>query len=165
MSAPQTTIVKHEQFLRAPQCAEMIAWTAANLPALAMHAPDTIFSGRYIDAPDYPLALASGRKAATLLSLAFGIRLRLEVYQLVSWPAGSEQPVHVDNRRAPTTHAAILYLNDDYVGGQTYFPDIAEEVQPQCGLLAGFPGRALPHGVRRIESGTRYTLALWFVPA
>ncbi|MGE0154128.1 MAG: hypothetical protein AB7R90_16045 [Reyranellaceae bacterium] len=165
MSTPQTSIVRQERFLRAEQCAELIAHTVDNLPAKAMRSPDTIFSGLYIDAPDSPLALAAGRRAATLLSLAFGARLRLEVYQLVMWPQGMEQPVHIDKRRETTSHAAIVYLNDDFLGGQTYFPDIHEEVQPQRGLLAAFPGRALPHGVRKVERGMRHTLALWFMPA
>lgn len=165
MAELQTSIVRQEHFLREEQCAELIAFTVENLPTQAMHAPDTIFSGLYIDAPASPLALAAGKRAATLLSLAFGARLRLEVFQLVMWPQGMEQKVHIDKRREATSHAAILYLNDDFEGGQTYFPDIGEEVQPQRGLLAAFPGRTLPHGVRRIERGTRHTLALWFVPA
>lgn len=164
MQQRHTTIVRQEQFLREAQCAELIAHTAATLPTRAMHAPDTIFSGRYLDRPALPLALAAARRAATLLSLAFATRLQLETHQLVMWPAGAGQPVHVDKRRASTTHAAIVYLNDGFVGGQTYFPDIGEEVQPQHGLLAAFPGGALPHGVRPITAGTRYTLALWFVP-
>jgi hypothetical protein len=165
MTAPQTTIVRHERFLRPEHCAELIAYTVDNLPQQAVHAPDTIFSGLYINRPALPLAIAAGNRAATLLSLAFETKLKLEVHQLVMWPQGMEQKVHIDKRREATTHAAIVYLNDDFSGGETYFPDLKDEVRPQRGLLAGFPGRALPHGVRKVEHGTRHTLALWFVPA
>jgi hypothetical protein len=165
VTAPVTSIIRHERFLRPEQCAELIAYTVDNLPQQAVHAPDTIFSGLFINRPASPLAISAGQRAATLLSLAFGVKLQLEVHQLVMWPEGMEQPVHIDKRREATTHAAIVYLNDDFSGGQTYFPHIGDEIKPQRGLLAGFPGRALPHGVRKIERGTRHTLALWFVPA
>jgi hypothetical protein len=165
MNAPQTTIVRHERFLRPEHCAELIAYTVDNLPQQAVHSPDTIFSGLYINRPASPLAISAGNRAATLLSLAFEVKLKLEVHQLVMWPQGMEQAVHIDKRREATTHAAIVYLNDDFSGGETYFPDIKDEVRPQRGLLAGFPGRALAHGVRKVEHGTRHTLALWFVPA
>lgn len=165
MTETVASIVSQQRFLSDAQCGELIAYANEAMPERAVHGPNTIFSGRYIDHPPCPLAEAAARKAATLVGLAFETRLALETFQLVVWPEGSEQAVHIDKRRALTTHAAIAYLNDDFVGGQTYFPDIGQEMRPERGTLIAFPGRALPHGVRRIERGIRYTLAMWFVPA
>ena len=164
MAEKPTSIVSQQRFLGDAQCAEMISFAIENMAELAYRGDDTIFSGRFIDRPALPAAQAAARRAGTLLSLVFATPLALEVYQLVAWPEGTEQPVHTDRRRAGTTHAAIAYLNDDFEGGETFFPDIDTVVTPRRGTLIGFPGPVLPHGVRRITRGTRYTLALWFVP-
>jgi len=164
MKENSASIVSQQRFLTEAQCAELIVYMVEALPERAVHGPNTIFSGRYIDKPPHPVAEAAAKRAATLVGLAFDTKLAVETFQLVVWPEGSEQPVHIDKRRPLTTHAAIAYLNDDFEGGQTYFPDIEEQMQPERGTLIAFPGRALPHGVRRIDRGIRYTLALWFVP-
>ncbi|KAF4088383.1 hypothetical protein AMELA_G00082260 [Ameiurus melas] len=92
-------------------------------------------------------------------------------------------PVHVDNcilepetrqcwREAPAfTHrdlSAILYLNDDFDGGELFFTDrdaktITARVKPSCGRLVGFTsGPVNPHGVTAVTAGRRCALALWF---
>ncbi|XP_053349742.1 prolyl 3-hydroxylase 3 [Clarias gariepinus] len=92
-------------------------------------------------------------------------------------------PVHVDNcllepetrqcwREAPAyTHrdlSAILYLNDDFEGGELFFTDrdaktIKARVKPSCGRLVGFTsGPVNPHGVTAVTAGRRCALALWF---
>ncbi|XP_060777591.1 prolyl 3-hydroxylase 3 [Neoarius graeffei] len=92
-------------------------------------------------------------------------------------------PVHVDNcilepetrqcwREAPAfTHrdlSAILYLNDDFEGGELFFTDrdaktITARVKPSCGRLVGFTsGPVNPHGVTAVTAGRRCALALWF---
>ncbi|KAJ8354941.1 hypothetical protein SKAU_G00225080 [Synaphobranchus kaupii] len=92
-------------------------------------------------------------------------------------------PVHVDNcllepetrqcwREAPAfTHrdlSALLYLNDDFEGGDMFFTDrdaktLTATVKPQCGRLVGFSsGPVNPHGVTAVTAGRRCALALWF---
>uniref|UniRef100_A0A8C1FAV6 procollagen-proline 3-dioxygenase n=1 Tax=Cyprinus carpio carpio TaxID=630221 RepID=A0A8C1FAV6_CYPCA len=92
-------------------------------------------------------------------------------------------PVHVDNcilepetrqcwREAPAfTHrdlSAVLYLNDDFEGGDFFFADrdaktVTAMVKPKCGRLVGFTsGPVNPHGVTAVTAGRRCALALWF---
>ncbi|XP_068614785.1 prolyl 3-hydroxylase 3-like [Brachionichthys hirsutus] len=92
-------------------------------------------------------------------------------------------PVHVDNcllepetkqcwREPPAfIHrdlSAILYLNDNFDGGELFFTsrDAKTEtarVKPSCGRLVGFSsGPVNPHGVTAVTSGRRCALALWF---
>ncbi|XP_069039156.1 prolyl 3-hydroxylase 3 [Lepisosteus oculatus] len=92
-------------------------------------------------------------------------------------------PVHADNcllepdtrqcwREPPAfTHrdlSALLYLNDDFEGGDLFFTDrdaktVTAVVSPQCGRLVGFSsGPVNPHGVSAVTSGRRCALALWF---
>lgn len=92
-------------------------------------------------------------------------------------------PVHVDNcilepetrqcwREAPAfTHrdlSAVLYLNEDFEGGELFFTDrdaktVTARVKPSCGRLVGFTsGPVNPHGVTAVTAGRRCALALWF---
>ncbi|XP_035606544.1 prolyl 3-hydroxylase 3 [Oncorhynchus keta] len=92
-------------------------------------------------------------------------------------------PVHVDNcllepetrqcwREPPAfTHrdlSAVLYLNDDFDGGELFFTDrdaktVTARVKPTCGRLVGFSsGPVNPHGVTAVTAGRRCALALWF---
>jgi len=51
-------------------------------------------------------------------------------------------------------------LNDDFDGGETYYPQHNFSVKPKLGRLAIHPGdSAHEHGVSEIKNNTRYTLA------
>lgn len=92
-------------------------------------------------------------------------------------------PVHVDNcllepetkqcwREPPAfIHrdlSAILYLNDNFDGGELFFTNrdaktVTARVKPSCGRLVGFSsGPVNPHGVTAVTRGRRCALALWF---
>lgn len=56
-------------------------------------------------------------------------------------------------------YVAILYLNENYGGGELYFPDHNIEFKPTALSLIVFPGGVENiHGVKEITSGTRYTM-------
>ncbi|XP_072571869.1 prolyl 3-hydroxylase 1 isoform X1 [Paramormyrops kingsleyae] len=92
-------------------------------------------------------------------------------------------PIHVDNcqliselndcvKEPPAyTHrdySAILYLNDDFEGGDFIFTEldaktITATVRPRCGRVVGFgAGKENPHGVTAVTKGQRCAVALWF---
>ena len=79
--------------------------------------------------------------------------------------------VHVDNAHPdasshPTPHrdfAAVLYLNDDFEGGEIFFPLQGFRLKPAAGLLIAFRGSAdAPHGVTRLSRGERFTMPCWY---
>ena len=56
--------------------------------------------------------------------------------------------------------AVNLYLNDEYAGGEMYFPDYEISIKPKPGQLIMFPGgHEFKHGVHTVTSGNRYTMA------
>lgn len=92
-------------------------------------------------------------------------------------------PVHVDNcilnaealvcvKEHPAytfrDYSAILYLNEDFEGGNFYFTEldaktVTAQVRPQCGRVVGFSsGEENPHGVQAVTKGQRCAVALWF---
>lgn len=56
---------------------------------------------------------------------------------------------------AMTKLSLVLYLNDDYIGGETLFPDLALEVRPEVGKILLFPP-TLHHMSKPISRGTKY---------
>lgn len=66
-------------------------------------------------------------------------------------------------------YSAILYLNDDFQGGEFFFAKdrfirtMDNIVSPRCGRMVAFSaGKENLHGVRGVLRGRRCALALWF---
>ena len=56
----------------------------------------------------------------------------------------------------------ILYLNDDYEGGELEFPDWCCTFKPKAGTLIAFPSYIeFSHRVHPVTSGQRYNLVSW----
>lgn len=84
--------------------------------------------------------------------------------QIVHWPTGSFQELHYDTASSKTTLSSICYLNDNFTGGETYFKD-GTIFSAKKGRILFFDGNHFLHGVKKIESGDRYTLAIWYKKA
>lgn len=89
---------------------------------------------------------------------------------LVRWIPGNLQLPHADKELHEGENAGksnnfpwydlstIIYLNDDYDGGELYFPKQGIEFKPKKGGAYFFPGDMnYIHGVREVSGGTRYT--------
>lgn len=89
---------------------------------------------------------------------------------LVRWLPGQLQMPHADkelhegeDRGKPNDFpyydiAGLFYLNDDYEGGELYFPEQGIQFKPKAGAAYFFPGDMnYIHGVTEITSGIRYT--------
>lgn len=59
--------------------------------------------------------------------------------------------------------AGLFYLNDDYEGGELYFPNQGIQFKPKAGAAYFFPGDMnYIHGVTKITSGIRYTVPFFW---
>jgi hypothetical protein len=88
--------------------------------------------------------------------------------QLNRWRPGDLQMPHADGEMedgsehpfAWREYGCVLYLNNEYEGGNIYFPQWDIEMKPKPRMLAFFPGTLdYMHGVMPITSGMRYTLS------
>jgi hypothetical protein len=99
--------------------------------------------------------------------------LYADIFQFVRWNIGDELwPAHADAESTDGTlhpfpyrnFASIIYLNNNYEGGRISFPNFdnfCPEIKP--GMLVSFPGTLdYLHGVSKVTSGTRYTIAGFF---
>lgn len=88
---------------------------------------------------------------------------------IVRWLPGQRQQPHADkelhegeNRGKPNDFpyydiAGLFYINDDYEGGELYFPNQGIQFKPKAGAAYFFPGDMnYIHGVTEIKSGIRY---------
>jgi predicted 2-oxoglutarate/Fe(II)-dependent dioxygenase YbiX len=90
------------------------------------------------------------------------------------WDVGSSANPHSDNsdfEGNPTEgfenlkYVGILYLNEDYEGGDLFFPEHDISIHPNPGSMYIFSGGVENiHGVTEITSGTRYSIvSFWDV--
>lgn len=98
---------------------------------------------------------------------------------MVRWLPGQLQMPHADkelheepNRGVPNDFpyydiAGLFYINDDYEGGELYFPIQGIQFKPKRGAAYFFPGDMnYIHGVTEIKSGIRYTCPFfWTIKA
>jgi hypothetical protein len=56
-------------------------------------------------------------------------------------------------------YGVVLYLNDNYKGGEIFYPNIDIEFKPEAYSLVLHPAHeAYRHGVKEVSSGTRYSM-------
>lgn len=86
-----------------------------------------------------------------------------EEYRALKYSNGAEFKTHYDG--STITHraiSAIVYLNDDYEGGEIEFTNFDIKIKPEAGMLLLFPSNyAYTHIAHPVTSGTKYALVTW----
>lgn len=112
-------------------------------------------------------------KVQEAVEYKFGRKLEPSVPGIRRWDAGESQGPHADGEtvRGVATktyivdYGSIMYLNDNYDGGELYFPAYDIHFQPKAGTLAFFPSSTYyVHGVKEVIAGVRYTSPHFWVP-
>jgi hypothetical protein len=129
-------------------------------------------------------------KAKETIEDRFGVKVIVEQALLNRWRPGREQQPHIDylieeegkdksplyehgmndefidqfKKNFSTKHfSSLIYLNEDFVGGELYFPQHNLEIKPITNTIISFKGDVEHmHGVKKVESGIRYTLSLFW---
>lgn len=86
-----------------------------------------------------------------------------EGYNLLKYNTGQEYKVHYDSGTGMGRHlSCILYLNDNYTGGEIEFPLFKVKIKPKAGMLILFPSNfAYKHIAHPVTSGTKYAMVTW----
>jgi hypothetical protein len=103
----------------------------------------------------------------------FPAQLWAETINIVRWPVGYDMQPHIDNQNndgssngmPQRTFSSVIYLNDNYEGGEVYFPKVNMEIKPRKGMMVAFlSGPDHMHGVRGLknEGDLRYTFPVWY---
>jgi hypothetical protein len=104
------------------------------------------------------------------ISKTYGIEkekviVKQDSLSVVRWTEGTYLNLHVDDLGYVTDNhlPVVIYLNNDYEGGEIRFETHGLSFKPNAGDFIVFPGNMhYPHEVTKILSGTRYTLPVWF---
>jgi len=88
----------------------------------------------------------------------------MEAINFVKYNPGQHFSVHTDHGFSYIcTLSSIVYLNDDYEGGELWFPYLEINFKPQKGDIIFFPSTYIyAHGARPVESGTKYSAVTMF---
>lgn len=100
----------------------------------------------------------------------WNVKIQATGTTIVKWKPGQFQKPHADkelwegeDRGKPNAFpwydiASLFYLNDDYSGGELYFPVQGVQLKPKAGAAYFFPGDMnYIHGVTEVEGSDRYT--------
>jgi predicted 2-oxoglutarate/Fe(II)-dependent dioxygenase YbiX len=104
----------------------------------------------------------------------FKVRLVPRHPVVVRWMSGDGQGPHADkqllngepNHLTDYDMSSVLYYNDDFDGGELYFPQHDIQIKPEPGLCVMFPGDInYIHGVTQVSNGVRYTTPSFYPAA
>lgn len=72
-------------------------------------------------------------------------------------------PEHSDHGISSRTLSVVMYLNDDYIGGEISFPQVGVTIKPEAGSIIFFPSNfVFTHQISEIKNGIRYALPNWY---
>jgi hypothetical protein len=86
-----------------------------------------------------------------------------EAFNFVKYEgAGTHFKIHADHGPTyVTTVSIVVYLNDDYEGGELWFPRFDLEFKPKAGDIAVFPSTYIyEHASQDMVSGTKYSVVI-----
>lgn len=113
------------------------------------------------------------KRATSMLGRFYDLTSPLwtDTVQLNIWETGSFLPPHTDNSNPDESDhstpwrdfSSIVYLNDDYEGGELYFTAQDRILRPRKGMLVAFSaGYHHEHGVLQVNGGRRITMPAFY---
>jgi hypothetical protein len=114
---------------------------------------------RTIDITDDPIV----DKVKKFLETELSMRLTCSQAQIQLWPKNFEGGLHKHNSRGRehTDFNSLIYLNDDYAGGE-FYTEKGVCYKPVTGALTFFNGLINMHGVKKVLGSDRFTLIFWW---
>lgn len=153
-------------------------WSASNSDQKYGISKDGIFSNmQYLTEEDIETSLISYTiKAISDLCFAnykknTGVDiLKLpDYFSIRKYDTGADMGKHVDSEdptdKSHPVVSGVLYLNDDYEGGEIYFPEQNIKIKPSAGSMIMFPSyRPYFHHPLEITSGNKYMIPFFWYP-
>jgi hypothetical protein len=102
-------------------------------------------------------------KVKSFLEEQLSVRLTCFQAQIQIWPENFEGNLHKhdSNGREHTDFNSLIYLNDEYGGGE-FHTEKGVCYKPTIGALTFFNGAVNMHGVKKISGCDRFTLIFWW---
>jgi hypothetical protein len=139
---------------------------------IAVHNPD-ICTASFVDYSSFTESVATlvGR-CKELVEHQYSVECITYSIDFLHYPDGTHYWPHIDGQYVDGTNVrrsdinrditCVVYLNDDYQGGEVYFPFFDIEKRPNAGDILMYPGSwQYLHGVKKVQ-GVRYAIVIWF---
>jgi len=134
---------------------------------------DVDVKNNYIEkhySPTYTTKKVKCSNHPVVLSLSDKLPGKIEWASVIYYPVGAHNPPHADNcmidngnvtRVKSWTHTAVIFLNDEFTGGELIYPKQGCVFLPSIGTMIIAPaGEEYIHFVNEVKSGERFTLVL-----
>jgi len=138
---------------------------------------DTINPATIKDANIKNIIIKNVKILTEIVSKDFNEQVYPHFTDIVLWRKGKKMAMHTDDASnhtdkklgepfAPRHYSAVVYINDNYTGGQTFISLNENETyysNPKAGSVLIFTSdEKCPHGVTEVTDGNRVTLPTWF---
>lgn len=91
------------------------------------------------------------------------IKAREHTIHLLKYGVAGRLPAHQDQGVSSRVLSSVMYLNDDYEGGEIEFRQSGIKIKPEAGSIIFFPSNFLyVHEVHALTSGFRYSMPHWY---
>lgn len=110
----------------------------------------------------YETIFAASRAYKKLMNIEEEIYF-IEGFNLLKYKGGQEYTAHYDGSTSSgRSISPILYLNDDYEGGELEFVNFNLKIKPKAGTLYLFPSNyPYRHIAHPVTNGTKYAIVTW----
>ena len=148
-------ILLHKNFLTKEECQDFLKIA----PQVDVTKKEPIvWRDRTKDITNYDIV----KKVSSFLESRFQVAFNASKAQIQNWHIGSSSELHIHNYggRENDIYNSLIYLNDNYDGGEFYTEDIS--IKPEVGMLTLFNGQETYHGVKEVKKADRFTLIFWW---
>ena len=154
------TVFIYENFLEKSLCQQYInkiteKWSIfQNYPGRIKN-----WDKRTIDITSDPIVT----KVTRFLEEQLSVCLTCKQAQIQIWPTNYQGGLHTHDSggRENTDFNSLIYLNDDYGGGE-FYTEKGVCYKPTVGALTFFNGAVNMHGVKKVLYSDRFTLIFWW---
>lgn len=102
------------------------------------------------------------KKVSSFLESETQFPFKISQAQIQNWHKGTYSDLHIHNYggRENEVYNSLIYLNDNYDGGEFYTETMS--IKPEVGMLTLFNGQETYHGVKEVKKADRFTLIFWW---
>ena len=103
------------------------------------------------------------KKVVDFFKYTLNLNLSIIQAEIQNWNISSDSDLHIHdaNNRTSTKFNSLIYLNDDFDGGE-FFTKNGIIIKPKSGKLTLFNGSKVYHGVKKVYNKDRLTLIFWW---
>ena len=126
---------------------------------IGFHPQNLPWEERVIEINNDPIV----EKTKNFLNTEFNLNLVLQQAQIQNHHVNSFCGLHTHDAkgRETTEYNSLIYLNDNFEGGQ-FITKKGISLKPKKGMLTFFNGNKVCHGVNRVYFTDRKTIILWW---